>query len=203
MGNKNKQWDLGVVTVKEANKKLIQKELANHNSIRDELEDLARELVNAHSERNNLKEQLENTPNLKNVQELSNYDNYIALLESKQTRLKREFKTFIEENTPHLHSIRQNIMRDEVASNKEIKEAIEHAANALESAVQGVTSLIDIYRSEKAVVAKELSKLRECMDQGSYLYYGTQPYTDDYNLPDQKDISQIEDVLKAVKKIRE
>jgi len=189
--------------MKETNKKLIQKELANHNSKRDALEGLARELVNAQSERGILKEQLENTPNLKNVQELSNYDNYIALLESKQIRLKREFKTFIEENTPHLHSIRQNIMRDEMASNKEIKEAIEHATNALENAVQGVTSLIDIYHSEKAVVAKELSKLRECMDQGSYLYYGTQPYTDDYNLPGQKDISQIEDVLKAVKKIRE
>lgn len=90
-----------------------------------------------------------------------------------------------------------------MASNKEIKEAIEHAKNTLENAVQGVTNLIDIYHSEKAGVAKELSKLRECMDQGSYLYYGTQPYTDDYNLPDKKDISQIEDVLKAVRKIRE
>lgn len=153
------------MTISKKSKDAIQKKIGVYDVKKTEIAKIHSELLDAQKTCAAVKEKADQTPSIELIQELTNYERLCAVLEAKEQQLQQEYQDYVKGNSGALVAYGQQLLKDELISNKEVSTAFNRLREILEIAVQVAGELRGEYNDHQQSVLDELWLLKPYLDE--------------------------------------
>lgn len=156
---------INTMTISKQSKEAIQKKIAVYDTKKAEIAKIHSELVEAQRTCAAVKEKADQAPSIELIQELTNYERLCAVLEAKEQQLQNEYQEHVKANSGAVVAFGQQLLKEELTSNKEVHMTFNRLREILEIAVQVAEELQTEYNQHQHSVLDELRSLKPYLDE--------------------------------------
>lgn len=186
------------MTISKQSKEAIQKKIAGYEAKRAEIAKIHSELVEAQRTCATVKEKADQTPSIELIQELTNYERLCAVLEAKEQQLQNEYQEHVKANSGTLVAFGQQLLREEMTSNKEVSTMFNRLREILEIVVQVAGELQEEFNQHQHAVLDELRLLKPYLDEEAPSSWRFPSPEDNIHLLKESEISTLENYYDSV-----